>query len=75
VIRWHKRFEDGDNNVNKMPITGQPFKTERDIAPIRDIVITVRRKNVREISDTTGMCANVIYPTIIHDLGIWKGCS
>ena len=73
-IRWHKRFRDGEFNVNNSPITGRPFKTERDIAPVRDIVITVRRKTVREISDTTGMCANVVYPTIIHDRGIWKGC-
>jgi len=71
-IRWHKRFRDGEFNVNNSPITGWPFKPERDIAPVRDIVITVRRKTVREISDTTGMCANVVYPTIIHDRGIWK---
>jgi len=70
VIRSHTRFRDGEFNVNNSPITGRPFKTERDIAPIRDIIITVRRKTVREISDTTRMCANVVYPTIIHDLGI-----
>ena len=51
---------------------GRPFKTERDIASIHDIVNTDRRKN---ISDTTGMCANVVYPTIIQDLGMWKGGS
>jgi len=54
---------------------GRPFKTERDIASIHDIVNTDRRKNIQKISDTTGMCANVVYPTIIQDLGMWKGGS
>ena len=55
---------------------GQPFRTERDIARIRDINIvkTDRRNIVCEISDTTGMCANVVFRTIIQDLGMWKGC-
>jgi len=48
--------------------------TKRDIAWIRDIVKTDRRKNVFEMSDTTGMCANSVNNTIIQHLGMWKGC-
>jgi len=63
-----------NSTCEQSPQTGRPFNTERDIASIRDIVNTDRRKNVQEISDTSGMCANDVYPTIIHNLGVWKGC-
>ena len=76
-----------NSTCEQSPQTGRPFNTERDIASIRgivnterdiasirDIVNTDRRKNVQEISDTSGMCANGVYPTIIHNLGVWKGC-
>ena len=53
VIKWHKCFRDGEFNVNNLPRTGRPSRTERDIAWIRHVVKTDRRKTVWEISDTT----------------------
>ena len=75
MIRWHKCFRDRDSNVNNSPIKGRSFKTERDIALICDIVNRDRRKTIRKISDITGMFANVVYPTILKDLGLRKGFS
>ena len=72
MIKWHKCFGDGEFNVNNSPWTGRPFRTKHDIAWIRDIVKIDSRKTVQEISDTT---YTVVCQTIIHDLGMWKGCS
>jgi len=70
VIKWHERFREGEFNMNNLPRKGRPFRTKHDKPWIRDIVKTDRRKTVREISDTTGMCANVVYRTIIQDLSM-----
>ena len=44
VIKWHKRFIEGEFNVNNSPRTGQPLRTEHDIAWIPDIVKTDCKK-------------------------------
>ena len=52
-------------SVSETVNSNLPFRTERYIAWMRDIGKTDRRKNVWEVSDTTGMCANGVYPIII----------
>ena len=53
--------------MDNSPRTGRPSRTERDIELVRAIVQTVR-----EISDITGICANVVYRTITQYLGMWR---
>ena len=70
VIKWHKRFREGEFNVYNLPRKCRPFRIKRDKPWILNIVKTDCRKTVREISYTTGMCANVVYRTIIQDLSM-----
>ena len=44
VVKWHKRFSDGEFNVNNSLWAGHPLRTECDIAWVRNIVKTYRRK-------------------------------
>jgi hypothetical protein len=53
VFEWHKRFEEGRENVQDDPRSGQP-KTQRtdvNVGRVRTLVSTDRRVDVRVIAE------------------------
>ena len=61
VFAWHKKFRDGLDDVFDKPRSGRPCRGEDDVRRVQDIISEDRRRLVREISDLTGICVNVVY--------------
>jgi Transposase (partial DDE domain) len=75
VFGWHKKFRDGLEDVSDRPRTGRPGRSEQDVRRIRDAISEDRRRSVREISDMTGICVNVVYRTLTETLNMNKVCA
>jgi len=75
VFGWHKKFRDGLEDVSDRPRTGRPGRSEQDVTMIHDAISEDRRRSVREISDMTGICVNVVYRTLTENLNMNKVCA
>jgi len=52
-----------------------PVPREDDIRRVQDIISEDRRRSVREISDLTGICVNVVYRILTDTLKMNKVCA
>ena len=68
VFAWHKKFRDGLDDVFDKPRSGRPCRGEDDVRRVQDIISKDRRRSVREISDMTGICVNVVYRILTDTL-------
>jgi len=67
VFAWHKKFRDGLDDVFDKPRSGRPCRG--------DIISEDRRRSVREISDLTGICVNVVYRILTDTLKMNNVCA
>lgn len=75
VFAWHKKFREGLEDVSDKPRSGRPSRGEDDVQRVRDVVREDRRRSVREISDMTGICVNVVYRILTEALKMNKVCA
>lgn len=75
VFEWHKKFRDGLEDVYDKPRSGRPCRGEEDVERVQEIIKEDRRRSVREISDMTGICVNVVYRILTDNLKMNKVCA
>ena len=75
VFAWHKKFRDGLDDVFDKPRSGRPCRGEDEVRRVQDIISEDRRRSVREISDLTGICVNVVYRILTDTLKMNKVCA
>ena len=74
VFSWHKRFNDGRENIQDDMRSGRP----RDVGGVRkveQIVLSDRRKSVADIADTSGLGLATVHKILTEDMGMSKVCA
>ena len=77
IFKWHKHFEKGHEEVEDDPKMGQPFitKTDENITRVKQLMQSDHRLTVRMISDELSLNRELVWTTLLHDLGMRKVCA
>jgi len=74
VFEWHRRFKEGQEDVQDDPRSGQPKtqRTDENVARVRTLVLSGRRLGVRLIAEELNMNKETVRQTVKEDLGMRK---
>lgn len=75
VFDWHKRFTEGDEDVNDRKRSGRPSFSGKINDRIRDILRSDRRRTVQEIAEMTDVSVGKAYNIVTNDLNQRKVCA
>ena len=73
VFRWHKRFSEGEDNVDDKKRSGRPRSIgKRRVSSIEAIIRNDGRRTVREISDITNCKRTALHEVMKKELKLSK---
>ncbi|KAJ8942388.1 hypothetical protein NQ318_016636 [Aromia moschata] len=77
MLRWHKAFAEGREDVNDENRAGRPSTSSFDdnVKRMRDLLNTDRRLSVRLISETLDIKKSIVHEIVSESLGMRKVCA
>ena len=76
VVKWHKAFKEGRENVEDDPRSGRPISSTNDqnVEVVRAVMSKGRRLSVRMIAEETGFDKNAVNRILTDHLHMRKIC-
>ena len=70
VFEWHRRFREGEEDVEDKPRSGRPSssKTNENVEAVRQAVRGNRRPTIRMIVEQVGIDRQTVWQIIIEEL-------
>jgi hypothetical protein len=77
VFRWHKKFNNGRENVGVEPRSGRPIepRTDNNVQRMRTLVRQDRRLTVRMLADELNLKRETFRKIFTNDLSMKKLCA
>ena len=77
VFEWHRRFREGEEDVEDKPRSGRPSssKTDENVEAVRQAVRGDRRLTVRMIAEQVGIDRQTVWQIITEELRMRKICA
>ena len=77
VFEWHRRFREGEEDVEDKPRSGRPSssKTDENVEAVRQAVRGDRRLTVRMIAEEVGIDRQTVWEIITEELSMRKICA
>jgi hypothetical protein len=77
VLKWHKAFKEGRENVEDDPRSGRPISSTNDqnVEVVRAVMAKDRRLSFRMIAEETGLYKNAVRRILTDHLYMRKICA
>ncbi|XP_011880667.1 PREDICTED: putative uncharacterized protein FLJ37770 [Vollenhovia emeryi] len=77
VLRWHKSFKEGREEVAEEPRSGRSStsRIDENVIRVRDCVNSDRRLSLHLIAETLNMTKTTVYRIVTEDLNMKKVCA